>query len=364
MKPVRLSEEYCIAPLIFKNDAIELTEVLEKMRFLRRVNRFSFVFFLLIFGQVSAQKIEGISVVSQKFKLTYNCMPDIRSTGSNWVVLCPFGIMEADDVSIEFNSETNWYGDREKGLREQIQLAKSAGLNVCLKPHLYVKGMGWPGEYNPGWLLWSEWEKNYSDYLNFLTKIAKEEQADLLMIGTECKTAVNSRPLFWEGLIKSIRANFNGAVSYAANWDNYQNIPFWDKLDFVCIDAYFPISTKKTPSAEEVEKKWRKLSKELGEFASKMNRKIIFTEYGYRSTDNCAGRQWEIEARSNSEKVNLTAQANAYSGFYTAIWNQPWFAGGFVWKWYCNSDSGGKTNSDYTPQGKPALEIIKKVYQE
>lgn len=58
------------------------------------------------------------------------------------------------------------------------------------------------------------------------------------MIRTECKTAVNLRPLFWESLIKSIRAEFKRVVSYAANWDNYQNIPFWDKLDFICIDAF------------------------------------------------------------------------------------------------------------------------------
>ena len=174
MNPLRILEEYCIAPLIFKNDAIELTEESEKMRFLRSVNRFGLVFILLIFGQVSAQKIESISVVGQKFKSTYNCMPDIQSSGANWVVLCPFGIMEAN-VTIEFNSDINWYGDREKGLREQIQFAKSAGLKVCLKPHLYIKGMGWPGEYNPGWLLWSKWERNYSEYLNFITKITKEE---------------------------------------------------------------------------------------------------------------------------------------------------------------------------------------------
>jgi hypothetical protein len=62
--------------------------------------------------------------------------------------------------------------------------------------------------------------------------------------------------------------------------------------------------------------------------------------------------------------LNLQAQVNSYEGLFRAVWNQPWFAGGFIWKWYPEPVhyTGTYKNSDYTPQNKPAEEIILKWY--
>ena len=63
------------------------------------------------------------------------------------------------------------------------------------------------------------------------------------------------------------------------------------------------------------------------------------------------------------DQVNIAAQNNAYTSLYQNIWNEQWFAGGFIWKWYPNDkESGGLLNSDYTPQHKPVEQIIKQYY--
>jgi len=314
--------------------------------------------------QLSAQKIEGVSIVSHKLSSNYDGCAELTELGANWIAICPFGIMKTGSTDLAYNSPLNWYGDREEGLINQIRNAKKAGLKICIKPHLYVRGEGWPGEYYPGKSKWSVWEQNYRAYLLFLSELGQREKVDLIMIGTECKTSVNQRPQFWDNLIDSVRAVYAGQLSYAANWDNYQTVPFWEKLDFISIDAYFPLSKKKTPTVEEVEKSWIPINQKLADFSVSKSKKIIFTEYGYRSTDNAAGQQWFIESRSKVELVNLEAQVNAYLGFYNSVWGQDWFAGGFVWKWYQDSNSGGLLDSDYTPQNKPVILIIRKIYKE
>lgn len=334
------------------------------MEFKTPIKIFASVLCGFVFCSLSAQKIKGVSLVSHKLeKPPYSCS-DIMKLGANWIAITPFAIMQSGSTDVAYNSVINWYGDRKEGLTNQIRTAKKQGLKVCVKPHLYVKGEGWPGAYNPGKSHWKTWEANYSKYIFFLAEIAERESVDLFLVGTECKTSVKERPQFWFDLIKNVREKYSGSVSYASNWDNYDNVPFWNQLDLISIDAYFPLSNKKTPGAEEIERAWGKLIPQLRNFSNQNDKPIIFTEYGYRSTDNCAFQQWVIESRPKNEKVNLLAQENAYQGFYNSIWSQDWFAGGFIWKWYPNNTSGGKTNSDYTPQGKPVLDIIHENYSK
>ena len=109
--------------------------------------------------------------------------------------------------------------------------------------------------------------------------------------------------------------------------------------------------------------KWNKITKDLESCSKKQNKKIIFTEFGYKSVHHAAWNQWEVEGVRENENVNQKAQVNAYSVLFESVWNKPWFGGGFLWKWYAeDTNSGGLKNSDYTPQHKPVEEIIQQYY--
>ena len=63
-------------------------------------------------------------------------------------------------------------------------------------------------------------------------------------------------------------------------------------------------------------------------------------------------------------QVNLQAQTNATKALFKTFWNEDWFAGGFIWKWYHNHENaGGENNSRFTPQNKPVEAIIKEQYK-
>ena len=57
---------------------------------------------------------------------------------------------------------------------------------------------------------------------------------------------------YWIELIQKVRAVYQGQLTYAANYDNYQEVDFWEHLDFIGINAYFPLRepSDKLPSSE------------------------------------------------------------------------------------------------------------------
>ncbi|MFT5601364.1 MAG: hypothetical protein ACI9N1_001607, partial [Flavobacteriales bacterium] len=62
-------------------------------------------------------------------------------------------------------------------------------------------------------------------------------------------------------------------------------------------------------------------------------------------------------------KVNLEGQKNATQALMELFWNQDWFAGGFLWKWFPETEkAGGVDDSRFTPQNKPVLEVVKLFY--
>ena len=150
-------------------------------------------------------------------------------------------------------------------------------------------------------------------------------------------------------------------MTYAANWDEYKRTPFSNQLDYIGIDAYFPISDEKTPTLEQSMKGWKTHVPTIKALSDKEQKPILFTEYGYRSVDYSGKEPWRYD-RSMTE-VNLQAQVNITKALYETFWDKEWFAGGFLWKWFVNySQSGGETNNQFTPQNKPVEKIIKHYY--
>ena len=246
-----------------------------------------------------------------------------------------------------------------------LKQAKKEGLKTMLKPHVWVMGQGWCGQFNLSTEEeWKKWEKDYAKYILSYALIAQKNNVDLLCIGTEYKIAATKRPAFWKNLIRAVRKVYTGKVTYAANWDNYQNISFWEDIDYIGVDAYFPLSRTKTPEIKTLNTEWKKNIISLKSFSEKQHKKILFTEFGYKSTNFSAWNQWEVESVKEGENINLKAQANAYYALFNNVWNKQWFAGGFLWKWFADdSASGGLKNSDYTPQHKPVEKIIKQYYK-
>ena len=311
-------------------------------------------------------KINGMAIMAPPNPFEKNPMPDLKSIGINYVSLQPFAFFNKDQPDIEYDGYL-WWGERKEGLIKSIELARKENLAILLKPQLLAYNQ-WVGDLafdNEG--DWLTFEKNYRNYILPMAKLADSMQVELFAIGTEMKLSAIKRPQFWRALIREIRSLYAGKLVYASNWDAYPLVSFWDALDYVGIDAYFPLTKKKKPSVDQLKKAWEPTLDSMRRFYETWQRPILFTEFGYMSLEGCAYKAWLLEKRKEATKLSEQAQANALQALLEVFGKETWWAGGFQWKWYADISTVLKEEEaqrDYTPQGKKALTVLKDLYQK
>ncbi|NNK19531.1 MAG: glycoside hydrolase [Maribacter sp.] len=324
------------------------------------------IFCLLQFSCASQkyQKINGVSFVASREKVGQHHVEEILNIHANHAAVMPFGfIREINSPDIIFDTERQWFGETKSGAKQYIEMLHKNGVEVMLKPQIWI----WRGEFTGTLKMdtesdWKALEVSYEKFILAYAELARETNTSILCIGTELEQFVKNRPIFWKNIIKKIRTVYNGKLTYAANWDEYPRTTFWEDLDFIGIDAYFPLSDKRTPSVAELKNGWKKHKDRMIALSMEKDKPIIFTEYGYRSMDYTAKKPWLVDR--NDEKVNLEGQVNAKKAIFEEFWNEDWFAGGYVWKWFIHHDqAGGGNDNRFTPQNKPAQEVIRSVYK-
>jgi hypothetical protein len=312
-----------------------------------------------------SDKIRGLNFVAPPRPFKGTPMMDVKAIHADWIAVIPYAFTRPNTAAVSYKKTGwGWWGERPEGVQTTIDSAHKAGLHVMLKPQVYVPG-GWTGGLDFATEAeWAKWEKEYEDYLMTFVDMAHLMSTDMLCVGTEFKIGVVKREAFWRSLIQKVRAKYKGKLIYAANWDEYPIVPFWDALDGVGINAYFPLVQKDTPSVKDLCTAWKPIFDNIKSFQKKVKKPIVFTEYGYLSVDGCAYNSWEVEKRIHSVKINQLAQANAIDALFETFWKETWWQGGFLWKWFPEGQGHeGYFDRDYTPQGKLAEKILMKWFK-
>lgn len=305
------------------------------------------------------EKLNGISLTSPPQPITSHWTTQIKRINANWVAIIPYAFCQSQNSIIQYNLEQQWWGEKIEGIKTLVTQAKNSNHKIMLKPQVWIPN-SWPGDYKPS--NQNEFEKSYTSYILTFAKIADSLNVELFCIGTEFKINTISESVYWSELIDTVKSIYKGKLTYASNWDNYENIPFWNKLDFIGVDAYFPLSKANNPTENTLINLWTPHIIKLEAFSSTTKKPILFTEYGYRSTDRATWNQWEND-NNYDLPINLSSQKTAFQALYKSVWNKPWFAGGFIWKWYDYENRiDPSTDCDYTPQKKPAEKIILEFY--
>jgi hypothetical protein len=184
--------------------------------------------------------------------------------------------------------------------------------------------------------------------------LAERNGVAMLVVGTEMQT-LSSDDARWRALIAEVREHFHGQLTYAANYDEFTQVRFWDALDFIGIDAYFSLAdaSDPTPSVDALASSWtdRGYLARIAAVSRITGKQVLFTEVGYRGIRSTAVQpnRWDVD-----DETDVQAQANAYAAFYQAVADQPWMAG--VYWWGVDSDSWWV--NDFSPLGKPAEQVM------
>jgi len=310
-----------------------------------------------------SEKINGVSYVASRDQINDTNIKPVTNLHANYAAIMPFGfIRELSHPEIVFNTDRQWFGETRIGAKQYIESLNKHHIRIMIKPQIWV----WRGEFTGGIKMTSEedWkllENSYSKFILEYAELAQEVHAEIFCIGTELESFIDNRPEYWKQLIVDVRNIYKGKLTYAANWNEFDRTPFWDDLDYIGIDAYFPVSDEKTPTLETCRNGWLKYKPAINAFSEAHKIPILFTEYGYRSVDFSGKEPWQSDRAMTV--VNLEAQSNTLQVLFEEFWNEDWFAGGFLWKWFHDyTRAGGEADSQFTPQNKPAEIIIKSQY--
>ncbi len=305
---------------------------------------------------------KGISFVATSKPIDSSAITPLKTKYSaSHAAVIPYAMMrDLKSAEVLYDDDRGWWGEKTVGAKATIKLMHDQNIAVMLKPQVWI----WHGEYT-GFIdleteaQWQQLENSYERYIMTFAQLAQDTQVELFCIGTELESFVAARPDYWNKLITKIKTVYTGKLTYAANWDSYALVPFWEQLDYIGVDAYFPMCDSKTPSAVNAKASWKKFKLDLSSLSRKRNKPILFTEYGYISADYAGREPWK-DARDEHE-VNEAAQKILLETQYNEIWNEDWFAGGFLWKHH--TEYGRRSlDKQFTTQDKIAEKTVKERY--
>jgi hypothetical protein len=301
----------------------------------------------LAWGQevaVSAPEVRGVTVSCQTWGWEWGsddmveALQELRGLGANWVVIHPYARIQHDGTVRAFRLEG---GQAPAWLTRPITEAHRLGLKIAIKPHLAYWGTKWSWRGEIAFDQPAHWARFFRDYQAWIEQVvAACAGADAFIVGTELDKTLDHEAA-WRRVIAAVRARTQAPLTYAANWTDYRRVPFWDALDVVGVQGYFPlVRHQKQPCRDELDLAWAELLGQLKTYGAEVGKKVVFTELGYDSAPTAARQPWESgRGRGGPEgeatqRLCLEAALDALRGEQDAV------VGAFLWKWFPGDSRG------------------------
>ena len=262
---------------------------------------------------------------------------------------------QQDTRSVELTSK-HTEATPDEVLKRVIHRAHALGLKVLLFPIIWVERRAegeWRGKLSPRDP--ARWWLSYRKMIAHYTALASELKVWGLSVGSEL-SSLESDERQWRSLIQEVRAQFTGVLTYSANWDHYDQVPFWDALDLIGISAYYELADDPHHTRETLRRRWAHVRWALHDWheRSGLRTSLLFTELGYPSHEAGAVTPWHDHA---SDRVSLKTQEDSFWAFRETWADDTLLAGAFLWTWW---GLGGPHDAWYTLRGKPALREVRR----
>lgn len=282
----------------------------------------------------------------------------------DWIALNPFAYQKmAADPGLYFGDDPP-----DAHITHAVREAHRLGMKVMLKPHIWLRersDVSWRGTIGMAseekWRLWFD---NYERFILHYAALAEREGVDIYCIGVELARTMKEREADWRALIDKVRGVYSGPLTYAANWHGeYDEIGIWDALDYVGINAFFPLGEESVPSLEQLRQGAGLVADRVEQLHLATGKPVLFTEVGFKSVRGSTVTPWAWP-RHMEPQVDVDLQARAYQAVLETFWQRPWFYGMYWWKWFSHLDDGGPRNGNFTPRGKPAERFLSEWYRK
>jgi hypothetical protein len=231
-------------------------------------------------------------------------------------------------------------------------MAHNYGLKVFLAPHVYLPDEG-RSAISPDDR--GAWFASYTAFIGHYATMAQGLGVEQFAVGSELGSISDDRP-GWLQVISEVRARYHGTLLYAAGPDEAIRVPFWDALDMIGIEAYFPLGTAPTTDVAALQQSWEPIRAEMAAASARYGRKILFTEAGYVSQEGTTTQPANYLLGTPPSEAE---QAAAYQALLATFSGEPWWEGVYWWVWNNLPDDGSDHATNYSPRGKAAEGVIR-----
>ncbi len=288
----------------------------------------------------------------------------LKAIGANWVAINDFAYMpEVNKPAVRFGGDPT---TKEQQLARCIDDAHALGLKVLVKPHVWSRqfhnNQKWHGDIKmTSEDDWDAWFAQYGQYVLFHARLAERTKCEMLCVGVEYEGTSASQEARWRKLIAEVRKVYSGPITYAAAFGEWPQVKWWDAVDYIGIDAYFPVATKPSATEDEIRAGWANVYGFLEPFGKKWDKPLLFAELGYSASSKAALEPWAYDVVDPDPKY----QALLYQVALEEAAKRDYVAGVFLWKWF-TSDSFRKHEGrdPFAMQDRPeVVEVLRSAWK-
>jgi hypothetical protein len=272
-----------------------------------------------------------------------------RQLGASAIAVIPF-LWQSSPSASDLVAGSDMSDD---GLRAAVRQARGQGFAVIVKPHIWVPD-SWAGAVEPSSeQAWQVWFDRYRGQIERIARIANDEGADALAIGTEL--AKTSQRPEWSDVIAAARAAFPRPLLYVAhNAEEAEAITFWPMLDVIGVSLYPPLGPDNDRAGRHAA--MAAMATRLDALSSRWGKPVLVAEIGLRSAKGAAAKPWE-SAEERTAAADPQLQADVIADWLAAL-DRPSIHGVLIWRWLTDPAAGGPEDTDFTVQGKPAEVVL------
>ncbi len=253
---------------------------------------------------------------------------ELAGLGVEWVSIHPYaGVRRDGSVRYRPAGETGY-------LDRAVAIVRARGMKLFWKPHLaYWGSFEWRGaiDFGDDQRAWEAFFDGYEAFIVDQAAFAQKAGVELFAVGVELERTTRFAAR-WRRIVGRVRAVYSGSITYAANWDSLDAVPFWDSVDLIGVHAYFPLSSGADPGWDEL---WRGWDEPLARLEALSERHggtpVLFAEIGYNRSRQAARTPWDnaIDDTPESRALRQRLTEVALARIETA----PSVRGMFWWKW-------------------------------
>jgi hypothetical protein len=280
---------------------------------------------------------------------------EFADLGGNWLAI-DFWWFQETPASVEITPAPELYTIPDEAIEVAVQAAHANRLSVVLRPMVDLPDGTSRRFIQPS----TAWFASYRDFILRYADLAARWHLGAFSVGVEL-AATEGAEGGWRDLIDAVRVAYSGTLVYCATYDTASRLRWWDAVDVIGIDAYYSISPWLGADTSD-RCAWVYWLDVIHRHLAEVHpgQPVWLTEVGVRSARGAARLPWCFTdpcfGLVDGDAVDYAGQAEYYRALLQAADNRPWLQGIFWWAW--NADPRQLRPTDFTPQGKPAQDVL------